>query len=156
MDTTWFEELLLIRSMHNPHDARTTGDFGYDTLPVSPLFHAFVDLDEKFTINLVLWDKIRCISSPTNQLCDAYWMEGPTQINLILSTCTRQIMARAHDKQKTHSVGDNTVARTYTSSIENPMDILKYFSYACTVCLGSTNFLCLGWELKQVNLLEMT
>ena len=118
MDITWFEELLLIRSMHNPHDARTTGDFGYDTLPVSPLFHAFVDLDEKFTINIVLWDDMRCIFSPTNQQCDVYWMEDPTQINLILSTFTRQIMARPHDKQKTPSVGDNKVALTYTSSIE--------------------------------------
>ena len=95
-----------------------TDDFGYYTLPVTPLCHAFVDLDEKFTINLVRWDKIRCISSPTNQQCDAGWMEDPTQISLILSTYTRKIMKRPYDKQKTPSIGDNAVVLTYTSSIK--------------------------------------
>ena len=94
-----------------------TSDFGHYTLPVTPRFHAFVDLDEKFTLSRVLWDKIRCISSPTNQQCHAYWMEYPTQISLILSTYTRQIMAGPHDKQKTPLIGDNTIALTYTSSI---------------------------------------
>ena len=66
-----------------------TGCFGYYTPPVTPLLHAFVDLDEKITKNLILWDYIRCISSPTNYHCDAYWAEDPTQISLILSTYTR-------------------------------------------------------------------
>ena len=35
-----------------------TSNFGYCTLPVTPLLHAVVGLDEKFTINLALWDKI--------------------------------------------------------------------------------------------------
>ena len=95
-----------------------SGDFGHYTLPVTPLFYAFVDLNEKFTVNLVLCDETRCICSPTNQQCDAYWIEDPTQISLILSTYTWQIMIRPHDKQKTLSIGDNTIVLTYTSSIE--------------------------------------
>ena len=94
-----------------------TCDFGYYTFPVTPLLHKFIDLDEKFTINLVLWDERSCNFSPTNQQCDAYLMEDPTQISLLLSTCTRQIMTRTHDKQKTPSFGDNTVTLTHTSSI---------------------------------------
>ena len=54
----------------------------------------------------------------TNQQCDAYWMEDPTQISLVLTTYTRQIMTRPHDKQKTPLIGDNKVALTCTSSIE--------------------------------------
>ena len=86
--------------------------------PVTPLLHAFVDLDEKITKNLILWDDIHCISSPTNYHCDAYWAEVPTQISLILSIYTPQIMTRPHNKQKTPSIGDNTAALTYTSSIK--------------------------------------
>ena len=49
---------------------------GYCTLSSIPPFYAFVDLDGKFTKNLILWDDIRCNSSPTNQQCDAYVLDG--------------------------------------------------------------------------------
>ena len=110
-NTTWFEKLLRLDGYTIPTIHAQTGDFGYYTLPVTPLFHAFVDLDEKFTINLILWDEI-------DQQCDACWMEDPTQISLILSTYTRKIMKRPYDKQKTPSIGDNAVVLTYTSSIK--------------------------------------
>ena len=32
----------------------------------------------QFTKSLILWNDIRCISSPTNDQCDAYWTEDPT------------------------------------------------------------------------------
>ena len=49
---------------------------GYCTLPDIPPFYAFVDLDGKVTKNLILWDNMRCNSSPTNQQCDVYVLDG--------------------------------------------------------------------------------
>ena len=34
--------------------------------------------------------------------------------------------------------------------------IVLFFGFICTVCLGSTNKLCLGQRLKHVNPVEMT
>ena len=68
----------------------------YYALSVTPLFHAFVDLDEKFTKNLILLRDIGCISSPTNQQCDAYWTKDPTRISLIVSTYIYSVMVQSN------------------------------------------------------------
>ena len=58
---------------------------GYCTLTDIPQCYAFVDLDGKFTENLIIWDDIYCNSSPTNQQCDVYVLDGRSHSNKSVS-----------------------------------------------------------------------
>ena len=57
-----------IRWSHDSHHTYTIRWFWLlHSPPVTPLFHAFDDLDKKFTKTLIFCDNIGCISSPTIQ-----------------------------------------------------------------------------------------
>ena len=114
----------------SPPYTHTTGDFAYYTLPATPLFHAFVDLDENFTINIILWNGIRCISSPTNQQCEAYTLDGRPHSNQLDSVNLYSVIVQSNIlvcyKNNLYVITDH--ART-TEQIENTVNLGKH---SCT------------------------